>query len=66
MADLGGPDLALKRAELEHKVAQQELNLRAINVRRLQLLSELSRIDTNEAAARDALAEVQSELDALA
>lgn len=65
MADMGGPDIALRRAELEHKIAQQELNLRATNVRRLQLTAELGRLDANDEATRTALSELAAELSAL-
>lgn len=64
MADIGGPNLPLEIAKVDYDILQQRVNIAAQNVRKFQLLEELSRIEMNIAAAEKHIQELTPRRDA--
>lgn len=60
MADVM-PDYDLEKAQLDLQIAQQKLNIQSSEFRKMQLLSEIKRIDTNIAAAHEAIAKLEGD-----
>ncbi|WP_373088702.1 hypothetical protein [Zhongshania sp.] len=65
MADLGGPDYELRRAEIEQQIAQQELNKKSARVRLMQIESEKSKILTNVEASDKQIKKLEENLEKL-
>lgn len=56
------PDYDLERARLELEISQLELNIKAMEYRKLQLNSELAQNDVNIAATNEAIANKRTEI----
>lgn len=55
------PDYDLERAKLELDISQHKLNIQASQYRKLQLASEMKRIDENIEAANAAIAALEGQ-----
>ena len=65
MADIGAATREVNIADLEMQIAQQQLNLKAQNLRKRQLEVEIMRMNDSENATKLALVEIQARLDKL-
>ena len=57
------PDYDLEKAQLDLQIAQQKLNIQSSEFRKMQLLSEIKRIDVNIAAAHEAIEKLEGDKD---
>ena len=55
------PDYDLERAQVDLEIAQHRLNIQASEFRKLQIFSEMKRIDENIAAAQKTIAEMEAQ-----
>jgi hypothetical protein len=59
------PNYDLERAQIELQIAEMDLSMRRMHVRKLQLDDERARIDENEAATVKHKAELRTQLDGM-
>lgn len=62
MADLQNGSKELAVAEIELQIAQQELNIKSANVRKMQIKTEMDKIDNNINAAAKQINILQNKL----
>lgn len=56
------PNLVLRKAQIEVRISELRLNLQRMDVRKLELDDERTRIDANQEATHKALADLQAQL----